>query len=212
MTDDLINRLADNLKPTPPRAMERRLLLALAVGLLVTIVGVYVVLDLMMGRPFGGADSTMMFWTKFGYTLALGLLGLAAAPVLARPDGRIIWPLAAAGLLAFIALAGGTMLWMRAEWSMPILMGQTAMVCPSLIVLAGIPVLIALLSALRSTAPRSPSLAGFAAGLVAGGFGAWAYAFYCGETGMMFMAVWYSLGIAMTALLGAVIGKFVLRW
>ena len=29
---------------------------------------------------------------------------------------------------------------------------------------------------------------------------------------MMFMAVWYSLGIAMTALLGAIIGKFLLRW
>ncbi|KFL28354.1 hypothetical protein JP75_24735 [Devosia riboflavina] len=212
MTDDLINRLAADLKPTPPRAIERRLILALVIGVLVTIVGVYLVLDLMMGRPFGGADSAMMFWTKFGYTLAFGLLGLAAAPVLARPDGRIVWPLAGAGLLALLALGSGTMMWMRADWSMPMFMGQTAMVCPWLITLAGTPVLIALLSALRTTAPRSPTLAGFAAGLIAGGFGAWAYAFYCGETGMMFMAVWYSLGIAMTALLGAVIGKFVLRW
>lgn len=212
MTDDLIKRLAADLEPSPPRALERRLVLALLIGMIVTIVGVYLVLDLLMGRPFGGAQSTPMFWTKFGYTLAFGLLGLAAAPVLARPDGRIIWPLAIASALTLLALGFGTMMWMRADWPMDMLMGQTAMVCPWLIVLAGTPVLIALLSALRSTAPRSPTLAGFASGLIAGGFGAWAYAFYCGETGMMFIAVWYSLGIAMTALLGAVIGKFVLRW
>ncbi|HWU18721.1 MAG TPA: NrsF family protein, partial [Devosia sp.] len=58
----------------------------------------------------------------------------------------------------------------------------------------------------------SPTLAGFAAGLIAGGFGAWAYSFYCGETSMMFMAIWYSLGIGLTALLGAALGKLVLRW
>ena len=29
---------------------------------------------------------------------------------------------------------------------------------------------------------------------------------------MMFMAVWYSLGIALTALLGAIVGRFTLRW
>ena len=102
--------------------------------------------------------------------------------------------------------------WMRADWAMPVLMGGTAMVCPWLITLTGLPILAILLGAMRGLAPRSPARAGLAAGLVAGGFGALAYAFYCGETGMMFMAVWYSLGIAMTALLGAIIGKFLLRW
>lgn len=212
MTDDLISRLAGDLKPIRKRAVERRLLLALLVGVLVTIIGAYLVLDLMMGRPFGGADSVVMFWTKFGYTFAFGLLGLAAAPVLVRPEGRIVWPLAAAGTLALLALSLGTMMWMRAGWSMDMVMGGTAMVCPWLIILAGLPVLAALLAAMRALAPRSPTLAGFAAGLIAGGFGAWAYSFYCGETSMMFMAVWYSLGIALTALLGAALGKLVLRW
>ena len=212
MTDDLINRLTADLEPVPKRAVERRLLLALAVGFAVTVIGTFLVLDLMMDRPFGGADSAMMFWTKFGYTLAFGLLGLAAAPVLVRPEGRIIWPLVVAGLLVLLALGRGSMMWMEADWKMDLLMGQTAMVCPWLITLAGLPVLIALLGAMRSLAPRSPTLAGFAAGLVAGGFGAWAYAFYCGETGMMFMAVWYSLGIFITAALGAAMGKLLLRW
>lgn len=212
MTDDLIDRLAADLAPVPPRAIERRLVWALAIGLVVTIGGTFLVLDLMMGRPFGGADTATMFWTKFGYTLAFGLLGLAAAPVLARPEGRIMWPLAGSGLLLLLALALGSINWMRADWSMEALMGQTAMVCPWLITLAGLPVLSALLAAMRGLAPRSPTLAGLAAGLVAGGFGAWIYAFYCGETGMMFMAVWYSLGILMTAASGALLGRMLLRW
>ncbi|KKB80219.1 hypothetical protein VW35_07335 [Devosia soli] len=212
MTDDLIARLAADLEPTPRHAVERRILLSLLMGMLVTVLWAYLVFDLMLGRTFGGADSVAMFWTKFGYTLALGLLGLAAAPVLVRPDGRIIWPLVGAGLLALMALGSGTMMWMRADWPMDMLMGRTAMVCPWLIVLAALPVLIALLAAMRRLAPRSPAMAGLAAGLVAGGFGAWVYAFYCGETGMMFIAVWYSLGIGLTALLGAALGRTLLRW
>jgi hypothetical protein len=211
MTDELISRLSDDLRPVPRHALERRLWLALAIGLGVTCVAGAFFLDA-MGRPFGAAFGGPMFWVKFGYTLAFGLLGLAAAPVLTRPDGRIAWPLVGAGLLVLLAMGFGTMTWMQQDWAMPVLMGSTAMVCPWLITLTGIPVLVALLAAMRGLAPRSPTLAGFAAGLVAGGFGAWAYAFYCGETGMMFMAVWYSLGIALTALLGAILGRLLLRW
>jgi hypothetical protein len=212
MTDDLIARLSADLKPIAPRALERRLWLALVIGLAITTLAAWLVLDRMLGRPFGGAFGGPMFWVKFGYTLAFGLFGLAAAPVLARPDGRIVWPLLVAGLLVLLALVLGTVDWMRADWAMPALMGDTAMVCPWLITLTGLPILGVLLSAMRGLAPRSPALAGFAAGLVAGGFGALAYAFYCGETGMMFMAVWYTLGMAMTALLGAIIGSVMLRW
>ena len=212
MTDTLIAQLAADLKPVRKNALEKRLLLALGAGLLIAVVAAFVILSLMMDRPFGGAFGGSMFWVKFGYTLAIGLLGLAAAPVLARPDGRIIWPMAGAGLLVILALGLGTMGWMQSEWAMPVLMGQTAMVCPWLITLTGLPVLAALLAIMRSFAPRSPTMAGFAAGLIAGGFGAWTYAFYCGETSMMFMAVWYTLGMAMAALLGAIIGRFALRW
>ncbi len=212
MTDDLIARLSSDLQPVPPRALERRLWLAVLAGFAITALAAWLILDRLLGRPFGGAFGGPMFWVKFGYTLAFGLFGLAAAPVLTRPNGRLVWPLFVAGLFVLLALALGTMEWMHADWAMPVLMGETAMVCPWLITLTGLPILAVLLGAMRRLAPRSPTRAGLAAGLVAGGFGALAYAFYCGETGMMFMAVWYSLGIAMTALLGAIIGKFLLRW
>jgi hypothetical protein len=54
--------------------------------------------------------------------------------------------------------------------------------------------------------------AGFAAGLLAGGAGAWVYAFHCTESGLPFITLWYSAGILATALLGAVIGRWLLRW
>lgn len=212
MTDDLIARLSSELKPVPRHALERRLLLSLLAGLIVTGIASWLILHMMLGRPFGGAFGGPIFWVKLGYTAAFGLFGLAAAPVLTRPDGRILWPLLVSGLLVLLALAIGTMDWMRADWSMPVLIGQTAMVCPWLITLTGLPILAMLLIAMRGLAPASTALAGFAAGLVAGGFGALVYAFYCGETGMMFMAVWYTLGMAMTALLGAITGKILLRW
>lgn len=212
MTDDLIANLTADLKPVAPHALERRLWIALAIGLAGTVLVGPLVLDLVVGRPFGGAWGSMMFWGKLAYTLALGLLGLVAVPALSRPDRRLVWPLVAAGALVVLALIAGTMGWMQADWAMPVLMGGTALVCPWLIILTAAPLLALLLGAMRRFAPASPTLAGGAAGLLAGGFGAAAYAFYCGETSMMFMAVWYSLGIALTGLLGALIGRYLLRW
>lgn len=212
MTDDLIARLSADLKPVAPRALEKRLWLALAIGFAATLLVGPLVLDLLVGRPFGGAWGSSMFWGKLAYTIGLGVLGLVAVPALSRPDRRLVWPLLVAGVLALLALGMGTMGWMQADWAMPVLMGGTALVCPWLIILTAAPLLAMLLNAMRRFAPASPTMAGLAAGLLAGGFGAAAYAFYCGETSMMFMAVWYSLGIALTALLGAIIGRFLLRW
>ncbi|MCP8883982.1 DUF1109 domain-containing protein [Devosia sp. XJ19-1] len=212
MTDDLIARLSTDLQPVPPRALERRLCLALAIGLVATLLVGPLVLDLLVGRPFGGAWGSSMFWGKLAYTIGLGGLGLVAVPALSRPDRRLVWPLLAAGALVLLALGAGTMGWMQADWAMPVLMGGTALVCPWLIILTAAPLLGMLLGTMRRFAPASPTLAGLAAGLLAGGFGAAAYAFYCGETSMMFMAVWYSLGIALTALIGAIIGRVMLRW
>lgn len=212
MTDDLIARLSADLKPVPSGALERRLWAALAIGLFGSVVLGPLFLDQVMGRPFGGAWGSPMFWGKLAFTIGLGALGLVAVPALSRPDRLLVWPLLAAGGLALLAIVIGTMGWMQADWAMPVLMGGTALVCPWLIILTASPMLAMLLAAMRRLAPASPTLAGFAAGLLAGGFGATAYAFYCGETSMMFMAVWYGLGIALTALLGAILGRLLLRW
>ncbi|NGP18297.1 NrsF family protein [Devosia aurantiaca] len=212
MSEQMIDRLAADLTPVPPRAMERRLLMALIAGLALTGLLTFVVFDLLLGHDLGAAWGSTMFWVKAGYALAFGLLGLGAAPALARPNGRIRWPLVGAAALVLMAVGMGSMFWSQTGYDMPTLMGSTALLCPWLIALTGLPLLTTLLMALRSMAPRSPSMAGLAAGLCAGGLAAASYAIYCGETGMMFMAVWYSLGIGIVAALGAALGRWLLRW
>ncbi|HEY0034360.1 MAG TPA: NrsF family protein, partial [Devosia sp.] len=66
--------------------------------------------------------------------------------------------------------------------------------------------------ALRRMAPTRPALAGFAAGIMAGGTGAWVYSFACAENGIMFVALWYTLGILLVAGLGAALGRVFLKW
>lgn len=212
MTDDLIARLAGDLKPVRRMAMQRLLLGAV---LLSGIVAALFMLTWLGMRPdMETARATMMFWTKFGYTLALAALGLVATLVLARPDGRTRWPwLAALGLLGLV-LVGAVIQLARAEPDdmMPLVIGGTALACPWRIVVLALPILLAAILTLRRMAPANPTLAGFAAGIMAGGTGAWVYSFACAENGMMFLALWYTLGIVIVGMLGAVLGRYLLRW
>jgi len=210
MTDELIARLSADLKPVRPMALQRLLFGAL---LLSGGGAVIAMLALLGMRPdMEAATTTMMYWTKFGYTLALSLFGLAATLVLARPDGSTRWPwLAGLGLLAALLVLAVVQL-ARADNMMPLIMGSSILRALTYIPIFALPVLLAAILALRRMAPASPAMAGLAAGIMAGGTGAWIYAFACDEAGMMFLALWYTLGIVIVGGLGAVLGWFLLRW
>ncbi|MCR6672343.1 DUF1109 domain-containing protein [Devosia ginsengisoli] len=210
MTDDLIARLSADLKPVRRMAMQRLLFGALLVSGVVAVIAMLALLGM---RPdMEVATTTMMYWTKFGYTLAVTLLGLAATLVLARPDGHARWPwLAGFGLLDVLLVIAVVQL-ARADDMMPLIMGSSILRALTYIPVFALPVLLAALLALRRMAPANPTIAGFAAGIMAGGTGAWIYTFACMETGMMFLALWYTLGIVIVGGLGAVLGRFLLRW
>lgn len=210
MTDDLIARLSADLKPVRPMAMQRLLVGALLVSGVVAVLAMLMLLGM---RPdMAVATTTMAYWTKFGYTLALALLGLAATLVLARPEGRARWPwLAGLALLATLVVVAIVQLAL-ADDMMPLIMGSSILRALTYIPIFALPVLLAALLALRRMAPASPTLAGFAAGIMAGGTGAWIYAFACDEAGMMFVALWYTLGIVIVGSVGAVLGRLLLRW
>jgi hypothetical protein len=93
-----------------------------------------------------------------------------------------------------------------------LLMGRTWLVCPWLIVLLAVPVFAGTFWGLRGFAPTRPGLAGFAAGLFAGAVSASIYALHCNEGGAPFVALWYSLGIVIVGLAGALAGRLLLRW
>jgi len=91
-------------------------------------------------------------------------------------------------------------------------MGSTASVCAPRILIFAAPTFVASFWFLRRMAPTRPALAGAAAGFFAGAVGAATYGMWCQESAAAFVVLWYTLGIAVTAALGALVGRLALRW
>ena len=212
MADDLIDRLTADLKPTPRTTLPRRLFGWAAIG----AIGAAVLMLAWLGlRPdLLDAAGTMMFWTKFAYTAIFAALGALAALNLSRPGGSMRRQvIGIAVLVGLTGIAGVVqMLMMGPEHMWTLVMGGSALLCPFYIVALSAPIYALTVFAMRRAAPTNPTLAGFAAGLFAGGAATWIYAFHCTESGMPFITIWYTIGVLAAAGLGAVIGRWALRW
>jgi hypothetical protein len=92
------------------------------------------------------------------------------------------------------------------------LVGSNGLVCLVSIPFFALPMLIAEILALRQGASTRPALTGVVAGLFAGGVAAAIYAAHCPDDSPLFIALWYSLGIAIVALVGGFAGRLALRW
>jgi hypothetical protein len=212
MTDNLIQRLTDDLKPAPSGYVVRRLMLAMTLGGLVALVGM---LAMIGPRPdMIAALASPMFWIKLAYTGGTGLLALWAVERLSRPAvsvrRRLVWialPVAAMSLMALARLLATA-----PELRRALLMGASADTCPWRIMATSAPIFLGLIWALRGLAPTRPGAAGAVAGLAAGGIGAAIYALHCPETAAPFVAIWYSLGIIGTGVIGWLAGPRLLRW
>jgi hypothetical protein len=212
MTDDLIARLAADLKPVRRTALLERLALVITAALVVSAALMWIWLGL---RPdMAEATDTAIFWIKSAYTLILGLLGLWGVERLGRPGSSGRAPLLGALICFVVVTVAATMNYMSAPAHVrdEMLMGGTAAVCPLYVMALSTPFLAAGLAFMRRLAPTKPALAGAAAGLAAGALGAWVYSFHCTEQGLPFLASWYSLGIAAVVVIGALLGKALLRW
>ncbi len=210
-TAELISALAADVSPVKPEAVMGRMAGASILGAIVT--GVVLVAWLGL-RPLGDAVQTSAFWMKAGYTLALAVAGFLLACRLARPGGRVGFVLLIALLavvpmvvLSAIELARAGPGGMRPLW-----MGDSASVCSLRILALSIPVYLGAIVVLRRLAPTRLAIAGAAAGLLAGGVGASVYGLYCEETAATFVVTWYTLGIAASSALGALVGARALRW
>jgi len=212
MTDDLIARLAADLKPVRRTALRERLAAVIVAGLAASAALMWIWLGL---RPdMAQATDTAIFWIKSAYTLVLGLLGVWAVERLGRPGAVGTAPLLAAaiGFAAVAAAALVNYMTSPAQEREAMLMGGSAAVCPFYVIVLSMPLLLVALAFMRRLAPTRPGWAGAAAGLAAGALGAWVYSFHCTEQGLPFLAVWYSLGIAAVVAIGALLGHRILRW
>jgi len=210
-TDDLIAILSGEVPPARGMTVQRWLALGLITGIVVSAF-------LMMHtigprRDLHEAMRLNAFWMKFFYTISLAVLGLVlvARQARAAADSRNVIVALAAPVAVMIVLAS-VQLSSRSANTPLLVMGRTWMVCPWLIAGFSLPILALLLLVLRRLAPTRLTLAGAAAGLVAGAAAATIYGFHCTEMAAPFILIWYTLGIAVAAGLGALAGKICLRW
>ncbi|MEK1889769.1 MAG: DUF1109 domain-containing protein [Phyllobacterium sp.] len=211
-TNDLIARLTGELKPVSPTAVIGRVVAGLGLGLFASALLMYLWLGL---RPdMAAAAGTMPFWIKFAYTLALACAGVWAVKRIAHPLGsiRINVALIAGAIVVISFLAFAQLAVTPPERYMAMMKGRTISVCTFNIVMLSLPLLIAAFWVLRGLAPTRLTVAGAAAGLAAGAIASFVYSFHCDESGMPFVAVWYTLGVMVTGLIGAIVGRYVLRW
>jgi hypothetical protein len=211
-TDDLIQSLTGELKPVGRGAAAGRLAIGLGGGALVSTL---VMLAWLGPRPdLAQAVQTPMFWVKFAYAGLAGLILALATGRLARPGARLGGLAVAIGLpFALMGAMGAMRLAMAAReaWH-ALLMGDSADVCPWRIFVIGLPLLAGAIWAMRGLAPTRLVLAGLMAGGAAGALATLIYSFHCPETAAPFVAIWYTLGMALVAALGAVLGARLLRW
>jgi hypothetical protein len=183
------------------------LALALACSMAMFSFGLHVRPDVRvaMGHPF--------FMLKFIVTLTLAAAALILALRLVRPGAPIRhlpWLLALPAALLAGGIAMDLALPQASTWTTR-LIGSNARVCLIAIPLLSVPLLIAALAGLRHGAATRPTLTGAIAGLVAGGLAATLYASHCTDDSPLFVATWYTIGIGIVALVGALAGRWVLR-
>lgn len=210
-TDSLIKGLAADARLATPRQPA-----ILAAALAAAVVAAGIVFFAALGpRPdIAAAAATLRFLAKFVLTLALAAAAAAALAACARP-GASLRPaallLSIAPLLAALAVAAELVAMPADAWGARWL-GKNAVLCLTFIPLIGLGPLAVLLAALRRGAPTRPRLAGAVAGLAAGGIAATFYAAHCTDDSPLFVATWYTLAIAILALVGAFAGGRLLRW
>jgi len=210
--DHLIESLAGDLRPIRPYEVERRLVAALLFGMLVATAALTATLGI---RPdLSLALQGPVFWMKSGYVGSLAVLAATATIRLARPDTTIprwLW-LAAAPVLMVTALAVAELARTPPRERLDIWLGASWKICPFLVLGLSVPIFFALLKGLAELAPTRLRAVGALAGLTAGASAALVYCLHCPESSASFLITWYSAGIALAGMIGAMLGPRLLRW
>ena len=209
-TDTLIDLLARGAGPAPRAVAARRLSPAAIAGLLLSAWAAIAV----FGAIPSGMFATAAPWMKMAYAGAMALAAGWLTARLSRPAASFARPrgAAVAVVLAMAAWGAASLVSLPSGGRLGAVLGHSWFSCPWSVLALSLPALAAALWAVRGLAPTRPRAAGFAAGLMAGSVGAFGYALSCPEASPAFVAVWYTLGIALTGAVGAVLGPQMLRW
>lgn len=209
--DELIDGLADELKPVSPKKMVRGLAWT-AAGWVAGAVLLLWLYGMRHDLAAGGmpALSMLSFWliAATGVAAAWSALRMGL-PGVGRDYSGWRWAVLAAlslPLAALLLALGDTHAAIDAAH------GGLDAHCLSLGIVSGLGVGAALFLWLRSGAPTSPTRAGWVIGLASGAAGATIVALHCADDNLIHIALWHGLAVVVSAVAGRVILPRYLRW
>lgn len=209
-TDDLIRLLAADTRVREP--LGPAIVIALGIGL--AVCAVLLVFQIHLRRDLFTAILMPRVAFKILVTLSVAVLAIMLLERIGRPGV----PVATAGRLlllplAAVAIAVGFELALTPATSWGVrLVGRNAGWCLFYIPVFSVVPLAAILTAMRRSAPESPTLAGAASGLAAAGMAAAFYAWHCPDDSPLFVATWYTIACAGVTGVGALVGRRLLTW
>lgn len=208
-TDAVIQTLARDPKVKgPPTTVG--LAICLVAALAYSVLAILIIAG---ARPDFAAQAP---WVAAKAGLSL-LFALPAAPLLlrlSRPGQKAgAWlPLLGVLLVGCAMTVAGSLASIAQGERLEAFTGGGFPVCALVIPTLAAPSAAALFLWLRKQAPTQPMMAGMAAGVLSGALAAMAYALTCPVDSAAFVAMWYPVAITLCAALGALAGKFALRW
>lgn len=211
--EQLIQSLSRDVPRVPRRAVMRRVTLGIGAGGFLAIMLVVTTIGIRPDLPV--AVQGFPFWMKWAYTLFLALAASIAIARLARPAPSSLsglWLAMAVPVLILAGIGAGELARTPSTQWLAMWLGRSWASCPWRVLTLSVPIFAGLLWSFRRLAPTRLRAAGAAAGLGAGAWAAVIYCLHCPEASAIFVLTWYSLGIALAALIGAMIGPRLLRW
>jgi hypothetical protein len=210
-TDDLISSLVAD-QGRPPARTGRTLAVALPLSLIISLL--VFTAELRMRADFITALGSWRYIFKFATAGSIALFGLILLLELSRPEQPVrralLWlPLALAPLLFSVVME--FMMLPSDQWGASA-MGFYPFYCLTLVPAIALAPLVAGLVAMRRGAPQSPTIAGAVAGFAAGGIGAFIYSIHCDNDSPFYVGIWYLGAVIMVTVLGALLGRSLLRW
>jgi hypothetical protein len=212
-TDDLISALARAPEPVKRGSLTFRLALAIIGGVVLGLIAIKLTLGF---RPDIGVSAPIVA-LKAGMSALIATFAGGLAMSMAKPvsDSSQIRK-ASAPLVtlacALLAIGAITLYSTSPNHRFEAFTGGGFPWCIVIIPLAGMPTAGLLLWALRDAAPTKLALAGGGIGALSGGIGAMVYAMFCPVDSVAFVTIWYVVGIAIAAAIGAFLGVKLLRW
>jgi hypothetical protein len=170
--------------------------------------------ELGMRKDIATAIHNPFFDLKFVVTVTLALSAGVISLHLSRPEAFLKdWGWLLTVPLGFLSLGivADMMMLQPVTWTAR-LVGTNSWLCLTAIPVLSLPLLMGTLLALRHGAPANPAMTGAFAGLLSAGLAATLYASHCIDDSPLFVAVWYTLAIGLTATIGALAGSKVLKF